>query len=813
MMVSEGQIVEGAVSRISGSGNAMLETDDGGEINLGPLNEEVVGERVSAVELSGPWWLCLEPAYVTEGYLEEMKSRSGDSINTEILPLLSGSSADTNDVGRTVQLQAGSQERISRYDGDKPIRVRRCGLLEHTASLGEIPVDIVAVRRGIAIGVPALESLESGEVEPGDVVKVNVETVVEDQDAALGTTDDGGLPTFSTDIVATPGSVARVGVLNVFNTHIDASPTALPSGNWPEEGEMIRVTLDQVVDDGNGYGFANGFPVLLPDAISALTEMQSFKTKIVDRTDEMLTVSVSRLGSSERPVVDDVIQVDVIYRSDEGTLCQSDEIPVWIPGSVPDPIESVKCSVSDVKLSHLVGSVASSPKAQQLYESDSFRVKLSHQVGTDGVGVVSGIPVVIPGGQHLVGEEISVGLIEARAGHLVAGVNTLSNVPEVGAEIVISEQEYLSRSGRLCFIESLPVLLPEGSDWPRGDIRIGVENVTPAGLSVSVASLPSTSRPKEGDVIELSLADLESNNRVLVDGIPIEIPPELQYLSGTIRLGVSGIQPNCIRCSIHGLPDGSIPEVGALVQLDVDHSSKGESRGRVAGVPALLPRTDQRGNTTAEVLVVEHSDEFLIAVDVESDRYGFSMESEVVINYYRSLIKAREAWEDDDFEVAIDRCRDAAAAIGEDSHAAKIFQLDSERHQLFLLGEQIRTHEGVREAQHEIQAKIETISLPNIPAATSMIEELKAYRFTLTGVSRDGSMSSGYLNAATRGMEEAKNTESSPWRSVIPHPLFATFLATVRKPRSPSAEKADKLVEQAPQYWPFLTLSEVAEAM
>lgn len=55
MMVSEGQTVEGVVSRISGSGNAMLETDDGDEINLGPLNEEVVGERVSAVELSGPW--------------------------------------------------------------------------------------------------------------------------------------------------------------------------------------------------------------------------------------------------------------------------------------------------------------------------------------------------------------------------------------------------------------------------------------------------------------------------------------------------------------------------------------------------------------------------------------------------------------------------------------------------------------------------------------------------------------------------------------------------------------------------------------
>jgi hypothetical protein len=69
-------VVEGVISRFSNSENAMLQTDDGEEWNVGPLPASAEGERIRAKVIDGLWAVCVERPYANKEYLEEMRSRT-----------------------------------------------------------------------------------------------------------------------------------------------------------------------------------------------------------------------------------------------------------------------------------------------------------------------------------------------------------------------------------------------------------------------------------------------------------------------------------------------------------------------------------------------------------------------------------------------------------------------------------------------------------------------------------------------------------------------------------------------------------------
>ncbi|QIB78078.1 hypothetical protein G3A49_07985 [Haloferax volcanii] len=810
-MASEAKEIKGVVSRISGSGNAILKTDSGREVNLGPLARDVVGKRVNAIKLTGAWALCIDPSYVTDEYLEEMDSKMrGSSFIDEFRPLTEGS-ASPDDLGRTVQIEADSTQDHIIYEGGKPLRLHNSKLLKGALSGHKIPVDIVAVRRGVAIGVPALEKLESEIIDPGDVVEMNVQQTSDDNKNTVGYTVDSNLPVYADTVIAQPGVVLRVGVEYVFNTHLHTSQSALPDAVWPAEGDVIYVRLHEVTE-GVGYGTSDGLPTVLPGALNCLESIEPFKAKVSEYSDGVLTVDVSELGKTDRPEVGDVVEVTVLHREDKGTLCLTRDVPVWIPGSIPEGVESLKCKIIGVNTSILVGTVARCPDIRSLEHSDKIRLHVTHQDGEDGVGSYKGVPIVIPGGCELVGEKVDVGFVQANDGFIIAGVNVLKRLPKVGGELFISAEDYKSRNGRLCFVDSLPVFLPERSNWPAGNVRLGVKAVTAAGVQVSVDSLPPERRPNVGDEIEIPTSKLTPDDDViLIEQIPVEIPPDLWASKGTLILGVSSVEPYCLRCSVCGLQTGSLPAVGERAEMVVDGTTEEGSRGRISGIPTLVPRGKLKEGDSREVLVVEHTDEFLTAVDIDVDEYDINIDKEMLADYYRALVEAQKAWQENDFELSRECCREAANVIPADSNVAMLFRMDAQRHEILLMGEQIRRSQGVRKSQIAIQEAIDDVNLPDLSVSPLMLDELKAYRFALTGVKNDGSMNAGYLNATVRKMKGARESNNNPWSAIIPHPIVASFLASIQKPRVPAAEVVDKLVTQTPEYWPFLTTSEVSD--
>ena len=817
MTASDATVVEGVVSRISGSGNAILETSGGEEFNLGPVRSEIVGEQVRALKLSEIWALCLDPAYVTEEYLNEMRPRAPrsvdlDSINVNQQRSVATGSATADDIGRIESIEICSSSKTYRFDDDKPIRVQQPNFLKNFNKSVTVPVEIVAVRSGIAIGVLALEELDPDVIEAGSEIEMIVQYAPKDRDAVVGFTKDSELPVHSTDLLAPSGAVSRVGILNVFNTHLDASPTALPEEIWPEEGETVYVTLHQVTDSGKGYGFTDGLPVVLPDSLSCLSSADRFKTQVVGQSDSVLTIAVDKLDSAERPERNDVIRATVIHRQKDGTLCRSRDVPVWIPSSIPGVIDTIKCRVIEINTSHLVGSVAECPKVQSLSRSDEIQIRVDYSAGDDGVGMYEGIPVVIPGGHGLVNEEITLGFSEANAGVIIAGVDARNETPIVGDEIVVSEEEFSSRRGDLCFVNSYPIILPTGSSWPSGDIRLGVEAITPSGIRVGVSSLPEDSRPNVSDEIYVPMDNLNAESATtLVDGLPITLPPELSSWDGPLRLGVESVEPNCLQCSIRGLEERSIPELGEVVKMDVGSNFRGGIRGRVLGVPTFLPRTSNKHCRSTEVIIVGLEEEYLNGVDVSD--YNLKIDTETLAFFYRYLLEVRKAWEKDDYKQAIEYCRIARNSLQGNSLEEIIFRLETIRHGTLLMGEDVRMHRGVKAAEQKVEDAIETLDPPEIPAATYLERELDAYRFALTGINKNGWMTSTCITTTSRNINKLRSSEENPWSDITPHPIFTTFLASVLNPRYPGADEVDHLISQTPEHWPFLTVSEVSKVV
>lgn len=130
------------------------------------------------------------------------------------------------------------------------------------------------------------------------------------------------------------------------------------------------------------------------------------------------------------------------------------------------------------------------------------------------------------------------------------------------------------------------------------------------------------------------------------------------------------------------------------------------------------------------------------------------------------------------------------------------------------MGEQIRREHGAEEARETVKEMIESFSELSEPATEFLIDELQAYRFILDGYQSSdsemgGAVNKGFVNAIVRKMTDASNRNENPWENVIPHPVVSTLLASTSMPSAPSAATVDEILSQTPEYWPFLTLSEL----
>lgn len=803
-------VVMGVISRFSNSGNAMLQTDDGEELNIGPLPDSAEGERVRAKVIDSWWAVCLDSSYVNEDYLQEMRSRTDLSKQKSQLPI-TDSSAIVEDVGEIFSVDFNSVGELSVYDGRKPISVNYPEVIKDLDFRDQLPVRILFVRDGIAVAVPAIETLSVDEIASGDAVEVEVEETVSDGEGIVGFESKLGLPVVSTDVVGFKGAKLKLGVEDVLNSHIIVSPSALSEETLPSIGDILSVDIIRSLPDGTVRGLHNGIPTVTPDALGCFGVSEPFEMAVTGYTEHGVAVSVEAVSERRRPDTGDTVKCTVVTPYQDGTFCRVENTPVWISEKVPTPVSSLRLAIQEVNPSHLVGSIIELPEVNDLEIGDSVSVEIQFEDENDGVGFCDGVPVVVPGGRELKGYRAKFGVKEIRNASFVVGVDALNKLPKQGEVVTILDED--RGGGRVCVVDNIPFVLPLGGDWPSGDLRMGVSEVMPKGIKLSVADLPAERRPEEGDEIELSHSDIDPQTSMpILDGIPTQIPQYKWSFHGPIRLGVNQVRSNCVACSVGGLP--SVPAPGASATASIDEDTEDGCGGRVDKVPTFLPRMDTMSIDQTEVLIIDIIDDFFVAVETDPDVRDITVDQPIIVAYYRELINAKECWEKDEFQKARDHCREARKLVKKDNDTAELLRLDARRHEIILMGEQIRREHGAEEARETVKEMIESFSELSEPATEFLIDELQAYRFILDGYQSSdsemgGAVNKGFVNAIVRKMTDASNRNENPWENVIPHPVVSTLLASTSMPSAPSAATVDEILSQTPEYWPFLTLSEL----
>jgi len=803
-------VIEGVICRFSNSGNAMLQTDDGEEWNVGPLPAFAEGERIRAKVIDSLWAVCVERPYANKEYLEEMRSRT-DLSQQELQLSSTGSTAPVEDVGKVFRVTYSSKTEFSEYDGGKLLSVNLPQVLEGLNFGHQLPVRIIFVRRGIAVAVPAFDSLSFDEISAGDVVEVEVEETISDGEGIVGFESQRGLPVVSSDVVGFQGATLKLGVVDVFSSHVAVSPSALPEGRLPSIGEVLFVDIVRSLSDGTARGLHEGIPTITPDALGCFGVSDPFEMAVTGYSERGVSVSVEAVPKERRPDTGNTVECTVITPYNDGTLCRVEDYPVWISDTVPTPVSSLQLAILGVTPSHLVGSIAQLPTICDLKEGDSLYVEIQFEDENDGIGLYSGAPIVVPDGRELKGRRARFGVKEVKDASVVVGVNALDDVTKVNEVVTLPNED--RRGGRICVVDSLPFILPPGSDWPSGDVRLGVSEVVPMGVKISVADLPPEYRPDEGDEIEVCYSEIDPQTAMaLIDELPVQIPKYEWSFRGPLRLGVSQVRLNCVACSVGSL--SSLPALGERATATIDEATQDGCGGRVNKVPTFLPRMDSLSKDDTEVLLIDVSEDFLVAVEINPIARDLELESATLVTYYRELLHAKECWEDDEFYDAREHCRVARELLTSDNDTAELLRLDARRHEIILAGEQIRRERGAEEAREKVIELIELFVESNESATESLVYELQAYRFVLDAYRSSDSesrvtISRGYLNAVVRKMTDTKNREENRWESVTPHPVISTLLASMRMPSVPAAGKIDQIVSRTPEYWPFLTLSEL----
>ncbi|GAA0515681.1 hypothetical protein SAMN04488066_11571 [Halorubrum aquaticum] len=803
-------VVEGVISRFSNSGNAMLQTDDGEEWNVGPLPASAEGERIRAKVIDSLWAVCVERPYANKEYLEEMRSRT-DLSQQELQLSNTGSTAPVEDVGEVFQVTYSSNTDFSEYDGGKPIYVNLPQVLEGLNFGDQLPARIIFVRRGIAVAVPALDSLSFGEIAAGDIVEVEVEETISDGEGIVGFESRRGLPVVSSDVVGFQGATLKLGVVDVFNSHVAVSPSVLPEGSLPTIGEVLLVDIVRSLSDGTARGLYERIPTVTPDSLGCFGVSDPFKMAVTGYSERGVSVSVEAVPKEKRPDIGDTVECTVITPYKDGTFCRVEDFPVWVSDTVPTPVSSFQLSILGVTPSHLVGSIAQLPTICDLEEGDSLSVEIQFEDENDGIGLYSGAPIVVPDGRELKGKRARFGVEEVRDASVVVGVNALDDVPKVNEVVTLPNEG--RQGGRICVVDSLPFVLPPGSDWPSGDVRLGVSEVAPMGIKLSVADLPPEHRPDKGDEIEVCYSDIDPHTAMtLIDGVPVQIPQYEWSFHGPLRLGVSQVRSNCVACSVGGL--SSVPAPGERATATIDEATEDGCGGRVNKVPTFFPRMNSLSRDDTEVLLIDVDEDFLVAVEINSIARDLDVENATLVAYYRELLHAKECWEDDEFYEAREYCQAARELVTGDNDIAELLRLDARRHEIILAGEQVRRERGAGEARKIVKEMIESFVESNGPVTESLVDELQAYRLVLDAYRSSDSesrvtISKGYLIAVVRKMTDARNREENRWKSVTPHPVISTLLARIRLPSVPAAGKINEIVSDTPEYWPFLTLSEL----
>jgi 5-methylcytosine-specific restriction endonuclease McrA len=523
--------VRGVVDRISGSGNAMLQTSHGEE-NLGPLPPSIVGQKVTALNLAGTWALCLDPEYLERDYVVSLLNKGAvssyftesertdlddEDMDSIFSKLLSG-----------VDLRSSAPPSFS--VGDK-IKVNFLNSISqgkwvanHQATI--VHVDTPFAAMGLTMNVSVTDVKDayitaeiSPAVEPQKKVstgdEIRIEPKAHDGEDTYAVIDD--IPVCIPGERYPIGADVTVGVETVSNLHIVASFSAVDRDHLPEKGSII--SLNKTPE--NGISIIDGIPY---DIELPLFDTGSSSDIFVSDITSVAVEAVCNIEETVSIDSDDILAVEVEQVDDERVIGRYQDMAVVLPheGQLSSALreEIVAVQVEEVLPDRANVSLAA-PSSSNVEIGEDHGITVLGRSSDYAIAIVEQTPIVVES-SHLLqgGDELRIRLTEVHQGCIEGSVAALPDCPSEGEAIRFSSPG----SSAYTLFNGIPVTVPEHLSIET-EVCLGVEAVNSDGVLATVHGLPPSDPPDAGENIVASIVQPTSSGTFAVsDGIPILLP-------------------------------------------------------------------------------------------------------------------------------------------------------------------------------------------------------------------------------------------------------------------------------------------------
>lgn len=566
-------VLFGEVNRLSSSGNAIIrresiqrpkenESMPNKEVNLGPLPQDAVGEEIPFAYQQGTWGFCLDIEYIDEDYIDHIEhlhqmNKIGNFDSTTIEP--------------TEYLTAGNIP--SKISPGNILTVEEAVSIPDGANLTNIPdgeylAVIVDKTNNDWKGIGIIEdSVIESEISPVIVTQVNSNYL--ETRGALPEIEE--TPDIGEKIKVTTSTQNKRGTLAVYDGNYSI-PVLIKNAQYPcDEVLKVKITdMNEAYSIGEPVFSVDDFDTLClnSDEISSINRQshtQLIKNEVpIDiepvpenaPSTERITVTDKKensliaqwdirneIGDAINITAGDKISFDV--HSVEGNSCigyyKRFPIEVNFNTAVPQEFENERLLVSVQKIQS-DKAIATPARIEEADEPVNIRI-----IGTNrdcAIAISESTLVKIPnpsviqsGDKILVGikksedNNITVATVSARPIFQNTDGLSLIRLPHTQGEVV-------NINGTYAFVDHLPDM-----DTP---VTLGVAEVNEDHIVPSIAALPETHLPDEGDCISVECERI--SDRLVVSSIntvteaseelPVEIPIFLaeQRKSVTVRI-------------------------------------------------------------------------------------------------------------------------------------------------------------------------------------------------------------------------------------------------------------------------------------
>lgn len=318
----------GQVDRLSNTGNAILNSAAGKEVNLGSLPKAVVGEWTVGVEYRGHWMMCLTPQVWSSGYrsdarkyIEKLERLTGLTGLQKILNIESRQyDHDLHDSKVEVFVAFAGHGLGVAYHGEWTIIIDS----ELVAANQRVNVAIESVYGNVAIATPRRPQDES-QLAVDDRVDIEVNRI--GQNLLVGS-KDGTLVTVPRNTSIVPDKIS-VAITEICEEYVAGTLGALDESRRPSHQEFVTIC------EGGIEEYAH-IPVALPEI--PIDDKTRIRLPVSRINSDAVQVSAEELSELGLFGSEETLSSSSQEWTSEGLFLQSNEVPIRVRGAryVPD---------------------------------------------------------------------------------------------------------------------------------------------------------------------------------------------------------------------------------------------------------------------------------------------------------------------------------------------------------------------------------------------------------------------------------------------------------------------------------------------